>query len=129
MTFEIYKPEAHRTRFLMLLESRRLPYEQANFLPEFGYMALGKHGFPIAAGFFRYMEGFYGTFDSFITHGDYNGADRHDALEGITTRLIDHCKESHLKTIFAFSEYRELIERMCDHGFKKIPYEFAILNI
>jgi hypothetical protein len=112
---------------------RNLPKECEDDLPFVGFIAFSENeGFElseaIAAGFLRSLEGGYGVLDSYISDPSYSALYRHDAFCKINRQLIDIGKQMGMKKILAFSLEASLIDRVCQDGFIRVPYDFAVLQ-
>jgi len=101
-----------------LLTARDVEVEDSlRCLPETGFAVFDQQ-FMVAAGFLRRVEGGLGLIDSYVSDPGFDGKMRHEALNLITTALIEEAKKLELRGIVAFSRDQNTICRSLDHGFQ-----------
>jgi hypothetical protein len=108
---------AHHASFLLKL--RNMNENLVNTLPKEGYIALAADDSPVALGFIRHVEGNMCLLDSYITNPESPATMRNVAINIINDSLIQHCKDSKIELIIAFSIHEELMNRLYDKGFSK----------
>lgn len=96
-------------------------------LPEIGIVITLDH--PIAAGFIRKVEGGYGLIDGYITDPSASPLDRHNALELLTTSLIEKAQELKFKGLLAFTKDNHTLLRSLSHGFSETHSYLVGLNL
>ena len=110
----------------VMLRSQGLEAEEAlRFLPETGFLAWHE-GFPVAAGYLRRVEGGYGWIDSLVTDATAPGASRNEALDLITTALVEEARRLELRGIIAFTKDQNTYSRAMKHGF--CGQQFAVIT-
>jgi hypothetical protein len=89
--------------------------------PAIGFMVF-EDKVPVAAGFLRRVEGGYAQFDGFTSNAQMPSHKRHDALEYITTCLLNTAESLNVKSVFAFTEHDVIVQRAIRHGFHRVPH-------
>jgi hypothetical protein len=94
-------------------------------LPAQGFVAW-QEGRPVAAGFLRRCEGGMGMLDSFVSDPNAPAADRHEALELLTQRVMKAAEDAGLSGLLATSQDENTIARAIRNGF--VPTHFVLLG-
>lgn len=111
-----------------MLTKRELPQTLLIELPEIGYIAF-HYQIPIAVGFIRRIEGDYVMLDSYLTDPNAKPEDRDNALDSITNKLINHCRNHNVNKILAFSLDDNTTKRALKHGFALHAHVFTSLSL
>ena len=128
MVIVTYDSNKHQSLLINLLDLRTLPYSVLDNLPVLGLIALEDNK-PIALGFLRRVEGNYGMLDSYITNPLESKELRHEALDGITSKLIILAKDLKIEQLFNFTADKGILSRAERHGFKTYTsYRYQYLS-
>lgn len=85
-------------------------------LPEIGYQA-DLNGKMVAVAFIRRCEGNIAILDSLCTNPIKSSQVRHEAIDLLVNKIIWKCEELKLKSLFAFTVNKGILERSEKHGF------------
>lgn len=112
-----------------MLALRKLPLYE---LPETGRIVITDSfdiPIPVAAGFMRKCEGKLLIWDGLITNPDINADLRNEALDLISTALIDDAKALNAKGIIAWSSDEMTLLRSKRHGFNATDDQLIFLSL
>ncbi len=103
-----------------LSERSQKPWDN-NFIPKIGFTVLSESSSPIAIGFLRNCEGDICMIDSMIANPNIDRSIRDNALDLLSTSLIDIAKELEYKGILCLTSLPSIVKRSEKHGFITVP--------
>lgn len=104
------------------LLARGMSEHLTDHLPALGWVGTNK-GVPVAAGFFRKIEGGSVILDSLITNPEELPDVRNKVLDTLVSHMLQEAKNLGFNGIIAYSSDTRTIERAVKHGFTNLPYQ------
>lgn len=124
----LFNQKAHKEFVERWLLSRDMSTSHADALPETGLITFYEST-PVCAGFLRQVEGDFVMIDSMITNPDMHPAVRNEALDIVTSGLIQLARDFGMKKIMANSTDAHTLERAERFGFKRVPQVLIVLTL
>lgn len=120
--------QSHLKHMRAWLMKRGMNTTLADDLPRIGSIALDGNQ-PVCAGFLREMEGKYCMFDALISDPEAKPEKRNEALDLLTTRLVQRARNKKFKKIIATVLDKNTLMRSARFGFLETKETLIVLDL